>query len=613
MKDLFIPPLFETVTEYDREKATADLKSGVTLALMAVPQCMAYALLANVDPIVGLYTAIAAVVIGAVFSSSSFLITGPTAKIALVVGSIAVTAADVDPVVAAPILCLMVGVMQIGAGLLRLGNIARFVSRSVLTGFIMGGALVIIGDQVLYLLRVGKSSSPSFVVRVYESVLDLLETGPGEYWSLVLAAGTIAVMYLFRLIHEQLPESILAIIIGTVFAYFTGISGQVEIIGNIPAGIPMPSLPSPDHLSVWRSLVGGAFALAMLGSVQAISLAKSIAVQTREQFNENRELISQGLANLGTGLIRGFPVSASFSRSFFNFNLGAKTRVSGLICGGVMVLIATFLAPLMHYLPISVLAGLIIVVVADVFDMEEIKQSLATWRDLSAFGITFVSMLVLRLDTAVYIGVLTSIILYLRKASTLDLKEYIVNQEGELEHITRADDRIENRIAIIDVNGEMFFGAANQIKDRIQHLLDEDDDLQVIILRMKNALSMDVTGSLVLEEITRDLEDNGKSLMLCDTTPQIREVLDETGVADVIGEDKILVAQTNHLASARQAITRARAHIDSVLDGEDERVDEADPPLEQTMQELDDESLDDNQDPIEEERVDPDHERASEE
>ncbi|MFB6344420.1 MAG: SulP family inorganic anion transporter, partial [bacterium] len=509
-------------------------------------------------------------------------------------------------------LSAMVGFFQLSFSFMRLGNLARFVAQSVITGFIVGSAVVIIGDQLIFLLQVsdGATNSPYFVVRAYQSVLEVFQRGSISYRTLGLGFGSILFMVALRMIYYRLPAGLITILLGAFLSYYFEFGEHgVQIVRDIPSNLPSPQFPDLK-LANFRSLFSGALALTLLGSVQAVSIARSIASSTRQSINENQELLALGFANLATGIFQGFPVSASFSRSFFNFNAGAKTRLSGVFCGIFILLTILYGGPVAYFIPKALLAALIIVVISDIFDWEEIRVAFGTTnRDQWAFIATLVSVLIFKLDTAIYIGVGVSLVLYLRKASHLDLKEYIVDDNGELKHIVDYRDRVESRVALIDVNGEAFFGSADLIKKRIQNLCQESEELKVIVLRMKNAMNLDITGVLTLEDIALTLEEQGKTLMLCGVTPAIRDVLEESGVADVIGEDKILVAQTSLLESTRQAIERAQAHIDSVLEGDESRAEESEAPLKHTMEQVKDEEAEEGdhetESPIQDERIQP--------
>jgi SulP family sulfate permease len=599
-------PIFQTVQDYTPDKAKDDLLAGLTVALLAVPQCMAYALLAEMNPIYGLYAAFMGVLIGALFASSEVIITGPTAKVSLVVGSVLVAYDGLEPIKAVVLLTLLVGLMQILISVLGAGDLAAFVSHSVIRGFIVGGGLVIIGDQVIYLLDAAQGKSPYFAVRAYEAGQFLWTEASLPLGRLALGAGAILVILLLRRIHEYIPAGIVTIILGGVLSAWMGFDERgVDLVGSIPRGLPDLTLPvvSLDHAS---GLFAGALALTILGSVQTVSIAKSIARDNQASIDENQELFGQGMANLFVGLFQGYPVSASFTRSFLNQNLGAKTRVAGLFCGGLIGLIVMVAAPYAYYLPIPVLTGLIIVVVWDIFDWTEIKTVLSITRlDRIAFSVTFLSVLVLKLDTAIYVGVVVTLLIYLKKSSLIDLKEYIITESAGLMHITNPEQRRHERVALIDVNGEIFFGAAENIRRRVRNLLEESDQLKVVILRLKNALNVDGSTVMVLQELAEELKDRNKTLILSGVTPKIRRVLENSGVADVIEHDKIFIAQTGLLESTRRAMDRAINHIDAVLEGDAQRTEE-DPILKHTLEELkNQEQSEHDQDPVETERINP--------
>lgn len=568
------------------ETVREDARAGLTVALLAVPQCMAYALLAEMSPVYGLYAAFVGVMVAALFASSNIVITGPTAKISLVVGSVIVAYGELPPVETVVILTLMVGLMQIGISLVGAGDLAAFVSRSVIRGFIVGGGMVIIGDQLIYLLNAVGDKSPYFVIRVYDAAEVVYERGSVPTIRVALGIGTVLFIIMLRRIHESLPAGILTIVAGgflSAWLQFPDLG--VDLVGRIPRTLPefTPPVLSLRHV---LNLFPGALALMILCSVQTVSISKSIAQKHRTDVNENQDLFGQGMANLFTGLFQGFPVAASFTRSFFNDSLGARTRMSGVFCGIFIALIILVAAPYAYYLPIPVLAGLIIVVVSDIFDWSEIRTVLTiTHIDRLAFSVTCLSTLFLRLDTAIYVGVATTLLIYVKKSATLDLKEYILTDDGELKHITTPGERENEQIAIVDVNGEIYFGAAESIRRRVRNLLDESEELRIVILRLKNALSVDSGSVKVFQEIAEEMRRRDRTLILSGVTPKIQEALVHTGVAQTIGEDKILIAQTELLESTRRAIERAENHIEAVLEGSVDYADE-EPDLKNTLEQL---------------------------
>ncbi len=609
-------PIADSLKDYTPENFRKDAMAGLTVALLAIPQCMAYALIANVDPVYGLYAGIVGTIVGSILGSSRMMITGPTATLCLVIGGVvsATSSSPDEAIMVVLVLSVMTGILQLLFSVLRIGNLARFVSNAVMSGFIMGGAVVIIGDQFISLLRASGETSPFFVERLFHAVSKLFGAGyqfPAV--SFLVGIGTVVLMFVLEQIHNRIPSGLIAVVLGGLLVYLVPFGPDtLPTVNEIQQVIP--SLVWPDiGRSALAELFPGALAITLLATVQSVSISKSIATQTLDSIDENQELVGQGLANIGCGLVSTFPVCGSLSRSFFNHSAGAKTHLSGVLCGLFMVLLILFAGSLIPYVPMGVLHGLVIYVMFGVFDWEDIKISLfTTRRDMIVFIGTFLAVLVLKLDWAVYAGVAVSLIVYIRQATRLDLKEYIIDQSGQLEQITDFEDRIEPEIAFIDVNGETFFGSADQIKERIQKIIQESSRIKVIILRMKNALNLDITGAMVLKEIALMLKEQERTLMICGATPQIRDVLKEAEVADVIGEDKILVAQKSLLASSRQAIDRAKAHIDAVLEGEETREGEEDPPLKHTMERIVEKKneegtdLDETgEDPVREEKVQP--------
>lgn len=584
-----------------------DLQAGLTVAILAVPQCMAYAMIAGLHPVYGLYAAIITAIIGGLFITSRHVVIGPTAKISLVVGGVLYSITGIEPTMAVVLLGLMVGLVQVAFYVLSLGNLARFVSESVISGFIMGGAVVIVGDQILKLLGPEKTKSPYFAVRVYESLAKLFEN-PGLFHlpTFIIGALTVVLLIGIRLYNDTIPGSLIILVIAGGASWWVGLEQyNVELIGSIPALTPTLSLPSIESFSAISQLFSGAIALALLCSVQGVSIARSIASMTLQPVDENKELLGQGMANIGAALFTGYPISASFSRSFLNFNLGARTQLSSIVSGVFVAVLTAIGAGFLFYVPIPVLTGLVIVVVGEVIEVDEPLSILsATTPDRLAFLATGLGVLFLRLDVAIYLGVAVSVISHLRKSTNLDLKEYIVTDDDELKQIEESGQRMHEDIALIDVNGEAFFGAATQLKKRVKKLCSTSDDLRVIILRMKNATNVDITAVAILRELALELKEQGRTLMLCGTTPAIRGVLDDAGVTKIIGQDKILVAQKTLLESTRSAIERARSHIDDVLKGQEDREGE-EPPLDHTMERLNEEKPEE-QNPIEDEKHGPD-------
>ncbi len=599
-------PILETIRNYSFKKARADLYAAFTVLFLAIPQCMADAIIVGVNPVYGLYAGVVGAIGGSAAGSARNHIAGPSATVSVVVAGVLFQLGHLGYSTATILLYLglMVGGIQIILALLKLGKLVQFVSLSVMTGFISGSAMVIIGDQLPTLLAIDKPESPYFFERLIKMFAQVWVMEQFYFYPLLLGLGTVAVIIIIRRLPTKFPAILGSLLLFTILSYGLGwekLAG-IEVVGALPRGLPALdfSIPRP---AFFAELFGPALALALLASVQGLAIAKSLAIKTSEPLAESQELLGLGVANFLCGPGRGFPISGSFTRSFLNYTSGGKTKMTGVFLGIIMLVAIYLLYPLFAYIPYPVLAGLILVVAFDIIDRDQIKVVASTTRrDRIVFMGTMFSVIMLTLDQAIYLGMVASLVLHVRKAARLDMKELIVTEEGKLKTIDDADERVHPKIAFIDVIGEAFFGSADLIKYRIQQLISRSPELKVIVLRMKNAMNLDITGALALKEIARNLREQGRTLMICGATPHTQEILEESNAAGAIGRDKILVAQKSLLTSTRQAIERAQIHIDEVLDGEKHRSEES-PPLKYTMSDKKEEETAKNEEPIEEEKT----------
>ncbi len=579
-------PVWKTIKNYSLDKLKDDFLAGLTVSLLAIPQKIAYAIIAGLPPVHGIYAGGAGATFGALFGDSPYHITAPSGTYAIVVGGVLIGVRHLNypPVLVAIYLALLVGLIQISFALLKIGNLSRFVSLSVIHGFICGSAFVIIGDQVATIFELQAEKSPYFFSRFLEYLVGFLYSPRLPTLPVTLAAGAILGVIVLKKIHPALPAILTVALAGSAVSYFFGLEEQVEVVGDLTFRLPAFP-PETAGLDLLSALFAPALALALLGSVQALSVAGSLAEAAGEELDENQELLGQGMANLGAGLFRGFPVSGSFTNSFLNYNAGARTRFAGIFTGISMLVLVALFVPVLYYIPQPLLAGLIVVIAYNIPEWDRIKQMLTTTRrDRIVFAGTILSVLLLQLDQAIYLGIVVSLMLHMRKATQPDMKEFIIGRSGALKTIHTSAERIYPQIAFIDITGEAFFGSARPIKSRVKKLCEESPELRVIILRLKNAMNLDLTAAQALKDLARSLRNNDRTLMVCGATPHIQKILDESGATDVIGRDKIFIAQKTLHQSTRQAMERAREHIDDVLEGDTSRHAE-DPTLTYTMAE----------------------------
>ncbi len=555
-------PFIKTLRKYSVDKLTDDFLAGFTVALLAIPQKIAYAIIAGLPPIHGIYAGGAGASFGSFFGSSRYHITAPSGTYAIVVAGVLTTVSPLGypPVLVAVYLTFLIGIIQLLFSFLKLGNLSSFVSLAVINGFITGSAIVIIGDQTAKILNLSPVQSPYFFSRSLEYLVEFIFSPQLPLNSLLFAGGGIFSVIILRLISRRIPAIVLTALAGAAVAYFIGIPSD-QLVGRLSFSLPKfpPDLAGTDLLS---ALIGPALALALLGSVQALSIAGSLAETSGEELDENQELLGQAMANLGSGVLRGFPVSGSFTNSYLNYNSGARTRMAGLFTGLIMLILVGLFSPVLYYIPHPLLAGLIVVIAYEIPDWGKVGRVLSTTRrDRIVFAATLLAVLFLQLDQAIYFGIIISLILHMRKANRPDMKELVVANNGAIKTIHHAAERVDQQIAFIDLTGEAFFGSARPIKSRIKQLCEEAPELKVIILRLKNAMNLDVTAAQAIVDLVRSLEKENRILMICGATPHVQKVLEESGALDKIGADRVFVAQKTLHDSTRQALEIAKQQL----------------------------------------------------
>jgi sulfate permease, SulP family len=551
------PDLIRILQEYFRGKLRFDLVAGLTVAMIVVPQAMAYAPIAGVNPIYGLYTAIIPAIVGALFGSSNFLVTGPTNPTALVTASVLLAFAGGERYVQMVfLLAILSGVIKLALGVLRLGTIIRFVSNSVLTGFLSAVGILIITAQMGSMLGVSASGANAFqtLYKLLTAVTDF------NFRSLLVGLLTVAIMVRGHRISRFVPWPLIAIIAASVWVQLVGWEAYgIRLVADL--GIPenplpaffLPSFPVGEVLP----LVSAAGAVALFGLVEAMSIAKALSLSSGQRIDPSRELIGQGLASMAGGFFQSIPSSGSPSRSAVNYNAGAKTKLSGAYSGLFVLLVLVLFARWTAYIPMPALAGVVIVSAYGLIDRRHI---VLTWQARAASRIvlvtTFAATLLLPLHYAIYLGGLLSILIYLYESGHLELSYLTVNEDGYfVEH--RLEDLYKNppEIAIINIEGDLYFGAVSDLEAAMDKLLSAG--IKVMILRIRRMRRMASTGVSALMWSVIAAKRQGTEILICGVDPQAMAVLDSTGIKALVGEDNIFPGSDVLFRSTRAALTRA--------------------------------------------------------
>jgi SulP family sulfate permease len=513
-----------------------DVIAGLTVAAIAVPQAMAYAQIAGLPPQYGLYTAFVVTMLGSLFGSSSHLITGPTNAISLVVFSalagLSLESArpdhSVEMLQAVFLLTFLVGAIQIGIALFRLGDLTRYVSESVLLGFMAGAGVLIALGQIPNLLGLQPQGDGNLTV-LQRLWLTFRDGGPIDPRSAILGVGTLLVLMPMRVLKGRLttpfPDLLVALILATIAAPFLGWHPRGGTLA-VERGLPMLELPAVWRLDWLRPLSGSAVAIAVLGLLEAVAVAKSIAARTRERLDFNRECLGQGLANLGGAFFQCMPGSGSLTRSNINYQAGAVSRWAGVLSAGVVAATLLLFAPLAQYVPKPALAALLMVTGYRLVDRSRLFYCLrATRYDAFIALSTAAAAMFISIELSILIGICVSFLLFVPRAARLQVSELVVTPERVIRERQPNDPRCEN-LALFSLEGELFFGAAPLLEEFFDILrLRVARGARVLILRLKRTRNPDMVCLEMLQRFLEEMQDRKVPVLLCGIRPDFEQAL----------------------------------------------------------------------------------------
>jgi sulfate permease, SulP family len=519
--------------------------AGLTVAAVAVPQAMAYAQIAGIPPQYGLYTAIVMTAVGALLDSSKQLINGPTNAISIAVLSALVGFGEADRIAAVILLTLMVGVVQTGISLLRLGDLTRYVSHAVIVGFTLGAAVLLVLDQLKNLLGLTAAGTGEdhFLKRFWLTMSNIDQT---NRVALAIGLATIVVALLLRWINFRfsirLPDLLLAVICVMAIVWAGKLDQQgVKIVGVIPAKLPSFELPEIQWTRV-RELTSSSLAIALLGLLEAISMAKAIAANTRQKLDINQQCLSEGVANLTGSLFQCFPGSGSLTRSTINQQAGARTQWSGVISAVAVALTMILFARYAYYIPKAGLAGILMLSAWRLVDRQQLVYYLRTTRfDAWIVVLTAISAVAVSVEFCVLIGVFLSFVLYVPQAARAHVTELVMTRERVIRERHESDVPC-TRIRIFSLEGEFFFGAAPELEEHLESIaIAAESGARVVVLRLKRVRNPDAVCMSVLDRFIDRMRDLGVTVLLCGVRPDFMKVINSSGLARRLGPERVFV------------------------------------------------------------------------
>lgn len=542
-------------------KATlrADLIAGLTGAIIVLPQGVAFAMIAGLPPIYGLYTAMITPIVAALFGASWHLVTGPTTPISIVVfAAISQFATEATPdfVSLALTLTFLVGIIQLIFGLVRLGTLVNFVSHTVIVGFTGGAGILIAGKQLKYIFDLDVPSGTPFGEILWIIVTHIGET---NWYVFMVAIGTLLSAVLIRKFAPKLPDMLLAMIIGSVIAILLGGEARgITFVEEMPPQLPPFLVPNLEWTTI-QQLLPNAFAIALLGLIEAVAIARSIAMSTRQRIDSNQEFIGQGLSNLIGSFFSSYASSGSFSRSGVNHQAGAQTPIASIIAAILLMLIVVFVAPLAAYLPIPAMGGIILLVGYNLVDFKHIKQIIKASRlETVVLGITFFGTLFLDLEFAIYLGIIASLIFYLQRTSKphiASLAPNPANNSRQFLYVLQQESLKQcPQLKIIRIDGALYFGAIEHVASFFENL-HEGQEKNVLIVA-SGVSFIDLTGAEWLVEEAKRWRKKGGNLYLTGLKEVAQDVLIRGGFKEKIGQENFFSSKKEAIASIYEQLDK---------------------------------------------------------
>lgn len=541
MRSLF--PFLEWARLVDRRTLQADTLAGFTNAAVVLPQAIAFAAIAGLPPQYGLYSAVVVPVVAALFGSSWHQISGPSTAISLVVFaalSPVYVPGSAEFIAAAMAVTLLVGVFQFVLGIARLGQLMNFVSPSVMMGF-TAGAAVLIGQSQIATIMDGLNAvvETSSILSIDTAIL----IAGANYSVVAIVLATLVSAVLLRRLAPKLPGHLIALLLGAVVAYL--VHARAHAIQFVePIAFQLPPLRLPDlSVETLRSLAPGSFAIALIGLLQTVSISRAIAARSRQHIDTNQEIIGQGLSNLVGSFFSSYAGSGSLTRSGLNYDSGAKTPLSAIFSSFFLLGMMAFISPLIHYLPIPAMSGLIILIAWRLIEFGKIVHVLRTSASESLVLVaTFLAVLFLEMEFAIFLGVILSLCFFLHRTMRTDVPLWVPNPTDRHRSFVNADRAKlpECPQAIFSrLQGPLYFGALEGLQREFRRLEQTRPHQSHMVLGIDGNIGMDLSGAEFLIEEARRREARGGGLYLIVKYPRLRKQLSTYRVAREIGPGHI--------------------------------------------------------------------------
>ena len=558
---------------YIRKDLKFDASAAMTIAVLGIPQAMAFASIAGLPPVTGLYTSIVSCILAALFGSSNHLVTGPSNVTCMMIFSVSAHLAvrySIAPLEIALLLAFLSGLMQIAFGLFKMGGTVKFISNSVVMGFTTGAAILIATNQLWDFLgmRVARSGSSQLFSTLGETFLSWTSINP---LGLLIAGLTLMIVMVTKRRFPKLPAPLLALLTASLLVLILGLSRdkmgdfRIVVVGDesrISGALSiwhLPQLLRRPNWSLISEVVTSAFSIGILGLIQSASIARSLATQSGQRIDFNREFVAQGLANTVGSFFQCFPSAGSFNRSAVCLQAGGKTRMAPLLSGVITAAFLVWLGPLTNYVPKPAFAGLLM---ATAYYMIDTKRFMMIWRTSKnsklVLGGTLAATLLFSLQNAVFIGVFLSVATLLHVTGKPDLTQLMQRPDGGFEEVPFKKAG-KYPVALVNLEGDFYFAAVDDLDYELMQCI--TTETRVVVLRMKRLRAIGSSAMTMLDHFHDLLEEKGIRLIVCGIEDELRKLLTVSGLREKLGEQNIFYADNRIFQSTELALARARSLV----------------------------------------------------
>ncbi|WP_018247335.1 SulP family inorganic anion transporter [Orenia marismortui] len=525
-------PAVKWLKKYDLKDLKGDLSAGIIVAIMLVPQGMAYAMLAGLPPVIGLYSVTLPLMVYALFGSSRQLAVGPVALVSMMIGTTVVNFAETgsaEYINIVLLLSLLIGIINLLMGLFGLGFLVNFLSHAVISGFTSAAALIIGFSQLKHILGVNLAGGHSVFHLIIAAISKIGET---NIPTLIIGLASIIILFSLKKIKSPIPAPLVVVIGGILVVRLLNLEAVgVKIVGDIPGGFPSFSIPEFNLRNI-NALLPVALTIAFIGFMESIAVAKSLAAKDKYKIDSSQELRALGLANIVGSFFSAYPVTGGFGRSAVNYQSGAKTPLASIITAILMIVILLYFTPLFYFLPRAVLGSIVMVAVFGLIDIKEAKHLFEVKKsDGWILVVTFISTLLLGVESGILFGFIYSLSVFIKRSAYPHIAELgYLEEEGVFRNVERyLEAKTYSQVAIIRIDASLYFANMNFLEDKLCEIVGDRANLKSIILDFSGINDIDAVSIGALEELMTECKENRIEFYFAGIKGPVRDVLKGAG------------------------------------------------------------------------------------